>query len=197
MNTFVAKAKRWLAAVAVVAGTAPCALADPVLMFTWSPEPAASGGVVGVDIRIAGAVDLYAYQVSIGFDTSMLRASSVGEGPFLATAGSTFFDPGVLDDTLGTLTLLLGSLIGPGAGADGSGLLAHIDFDVLRGGFSVLRFTDALLLDSSLAELPVDTQDALIMAIPEPASVALVLTCLVFMGALREGRAPHSKRATA
>ncbi|HEY9107191.1 MAG TPA: cohesin domain-containing protein [Roseateles sp.] len=187
MKTIWTAGRSRLAAFAIGFTACQAACAAPVMLFDIAPDPAIVGHAVGVDVRLAGAADLYAFQFSIGFDPSVLRLGSIGEGGMLATGGSTFFYPGAVDDAAGTVQFILGSLLDAVPGVDGDGVLAHLDFDVMGDGTTLLRLSDVLLLDSSLAELSVETRDGILKAVPvpEPASLALVLLCLGVASAAR------------
>ena len=58
---------------------------------------------IAVDISVSDAIDLSAFQFDISFDPTILRADSIAEGTFLASAGSTFFLPGTIDNLAGTI----------------------------------------------------------------------------------------------
>jgi hypothetical protein len=121
--------------------------------------------------------DLYAYQFTLNFDPALLTALAGTEGSFLPTGGSTFFYPGDIDNVAGTVTFVLGTLLGPVDGVDGSGDLATFSFDIEQGGFASFSLSDVLLLDSTGAVIPVDI-GALVAHVPEPASSWLALIAL-------------------
>jgi hypothetical protein len=123
-------------------------------------------------------VDLYAYQFTLNFDPALLTAFAGTEGSFLPTGGSTFFSPGDIDNSAGTVTFVLSTLLGSIDGVDGSGDLATFSFDVEQGGSASFSLSDVLLLDSTGEIIPVDVRD-LVAPVPEPASSWLVVMALL------------------
>jgi hypothetical protein len=165
--------------------TALPAVAAPVFGLLVSR----TGTVEQVQVTASGLTDLYAYQFTLNFDPTVLQATSVTEGGFLLTGGATFFDPGTTDNTGGTVSFVFDTLLGPGPGVTGSGLLATIDLTNLQlHKQTTLSLTDVIALDSNLNEIPVLTTSA---QIPEPGMLALFAIGLVALGmrAKRQTRA--------
>jgi hypothetical protein len=133
-----------------------------------------AGSVVQVEVTASGATDLYAYQFSLNFDPGVLHATTVSEGPFLATGGATFFDGGTVDNTGGQVSFVFDTLLSAVPGVNGSGILAVVDLSVQQWRtLTTLSLTDVLALDSHLNVLPTQTQ-ALRLQIPEPGMLALL-----------------------
>jgi hypothetical protein len=96
------------------------------------------GNTVSVDINVSGAIDLYGWQFSLGYDGTILSLLSVSAGPFLGTGGSTFwFAP----DTSTSGEILSGTetLLGPIAGVNGSGTLLSLNFNTIALGTSPIN----------------------------------------------------------
>jgi hypothetical protein len=174
----------WLGAVATQASAA-----TPVLSIDATPDPAVLGSSVSLDILITGIQDLYAYQYTLSFNPAVLQATGVSEGSFLASGGTTYFDGGTIDNTLGSISFAFDTLIGPGPGVSGSGALAHISFNVTHAGSSTLSFSDVLFLDSSFGDLGVQADTRILQAVPEPASFALLGAGLAGLAAWRRRQA--------
>jgi len=133
-----------------------------------------AGSVVQVEVTASGATDLYAYQFSLNFDPGVLHATTVSEGPFLATGGPTFFDAGTTDNVGGQVSFMFDTLLSAVPGVSGSGILAVIDFSVQQWRtLTTLSLGDVMALDSQLNVLPSQTQ-ALRLQIPEPGVLALL-----------------------
>lgn len=147
--------------------------AAPVL----SMSTAASASGIDLSVSVQDVVDLYAYQFTLNFDPTLLTALGGTEGAFLPSGGSTFFHAGDIDNIAGFITFVLGTLIGPVDGVDGSGDLATFSFDVRQGGSASFSLSDVLLIDSNLADIPVEARD-LVVSVPEPASLWLAATGL-------------------
>lgn len=147
------------------------AMADPMISVPLSAT-ATQGSSFTVSVSMFDAVDLYGYQFSLSFNPAVLQATSVTEGSFLGTAGSTFFGPGTINNTTGTISFVFDALIGPGPGATGNGVIANINFMAANAGFSTLGFSNVLAQNSDLATL--NTQilngSVTVTAVPEPAA---------------------------
>ena len=160
-----------------------------VFSASASPSPAVVGTPLALNVLVTGVTDLFAYQFSLAFNPLVLQVAGVTEGAFLPTAGVTLFDGGVVNNALGTVTLANGALTGPVPGANGGGILARINFSVIRAGVSSLSFSDVLLINSNLATLPVQVNNGLVTAVPEPASYALFALGLAGLAAWRQRKA--------
>lgn len=166
-----------------------CALPAAALPLLSLSETQA-GSVVSVSVTATGASDLYGYQFSLNFDPSVLHASTVTEGPFLASAGATFFDGGTTDNVGGQVAFVFDTLLSAVSGATGSGVLAVISFNVQQWHTTThLSLTDVLALDSNLNVLATQTQ-GLAVTIPEPSTPALLLlgACAMIIGVCSKGR---------
>lgn len=155
-------------------------LAAPVTATTLSfATPAAAirvGDNFTLDVLVAQAPDLYAFQFDIAFDPAIIQATTLLEGDFLSAGGrATFFLPGTIDNLAGTVSFTADTLVGPGPAVTGDGLLVHLSFRATAGGQSALSFGNVVLLDSTLTELPTTSLASAthVVSVPEPASMAL------------------------
>ena len=164
--------------------------AGTILSLTGPASPVAVGSPFTIDVGISGVADLASYQFDIGFDPAFFTANSVLEGPFLATAGPTFFIPGAIDNGAGTISFTAGALAGTGPGASGDGVLASLQFIALQQGTGSFFLLSPLLYDSVPDPIDVTTMDTTVTAagtaVPEP-SVAWLLACGLGLIALRRG----------
>lgn len=133
------------------------------------------GDNVGLNLVMSGISDLYAYQLDVGFNPSVLSASSVTEGPFLSGGGGTFFFPGTIDNTAGTISFVADSLFGVTSGVSGSGVLAAVHFIAIAPGTSSITLFNISALDSFGQGLTVGSVGGLVSvsAIPEPGTIPL------------------------
>lgn len=179
--------QRGLAALALTVGVVTAAAAaEPTLRATPAPGPAGLGSSLVVTLSVADITDLFAYQLSLSYDPSQLQLRGVTAGSFLAGAGSTVFDGGVIDNGSGQLSLVYESLIGAVPGASGAGPLASLRFDVIGVGSSSLNFSELLFLDASLNEIAVQAVPGLVTTVSEPASALLL--ALGLAGVLHQRR---------
>lgn len=180
-----------IAAVLIALGFASSSLADSGAVVSIAPS--SSNVNVGdnftVDVNISNVTDLYGFQFDLSLAPGVLSAVSIMEGSFLAGGGATFFIPGTIDNTAGTIALSANTLLGPGPGVGGSGTLAVLTVKGLSPGSSSIDLSDVLLLDSNLNPISFDLQAgsitvAPVVATPEPSSLTLLFAAagiLIFL----------------
>lgn len=165
-------------------------LADAVLSVS-SPASVSQGDMFEVDVDITGASDLYGFQLDLAFDPTLLEADSVSEGSFLSDSGvnPTFFLPGTIDNTGGTVSLNADSLLTAISGANGDGVLLIFEFTALDPGTSALAIENEILVDSQ-GNISGDTTEAGSVtvtgqgqgggpSVPEPSSLLLLFLGVV------------------
>lgn len=191
--------KKTLGAALIFGAFAGQALAaNPVLSLQSTPTPGVLGSSVSVDVLISGISDLYAYQFSLAFNPALLQFSSASEGAFLPGGGTTFWSAGSVDNSLGQISFTANSLIGSIPGVSGDGVLARFNFQVAGVGSSALNFSDVLLLNAQLAELPVQINNgslSTVNAVPEPSTWLMLGAGLAGLAGLRK-RAGKKDAAT-
>lgn len=174
------------------------AVGAPVLMIVPGVPSAEVGASFSVDVRMEDVQDLYAFNFSLSYNSAVLSLFAIDEGPFLSTAGSTFFIPGTIDNVAGLASFTGDSLLGMIPGATGSGVLATFTFRGIGTGTSALSLSETQALDSAFANIVTTTQGAQILITPslgvsEPTSLPLVamalLVCLTASRARRYGMA--------
>ena len=159
----------------------PPGLADSVALVSVSPASSSVnvGTSLTVDVDISNVTDLYALQFDLSFAPGVLSAVSITEGSFLSSGGPTFFIPGTIDNTSGSITFTADTLLGSGPGASNMGTLAVLTLSGLSPGSSGIDLSNVLLLDSNLNPISFDLQSAGIavvpaVATPEPSSLSLI-----------------------
>lgn len=117
--------------------------AVPMLSFSVSGSTPRIGETISVDIVATDVTDLFAFNVDVAFNSTVLGATSVVPGSFLNSAGLTLGDLGLLGfDTTTPREIqdINDSLLGTVGGATGAGVLATMSFDVVGSGISNLSF---------------------------------------------------------
>lgn len=181
-----------------IAAMVGVASAAPILSFDPANTVVAPSDMFSVDVTISDAVDLFAFQFDVNFDASILAANNGAEGPFLATGGSTFFIPGVIDNAAGTITFNSNTLIGAVLGVNGNGILATLDFTAIGAGTTPLTLSNELLLDSQLNLIQnVTTTSGSVTAVPEPSTALLLLSALGVLLATRWRRVTQRGKSVA
>lgn len=85
------------------------------------------GATFTVNVSIEDVTDLYGYDISLYYNTTLLDALSVAEGPFLKSVGNTVTIVSEVNDAVGRVRMAV-ALLGAPAGANGSGTLFTITF---------------------------------------------------------------------
>jgi hypothetical protein len=155
-----------------------CALALALLSPAYSApvlSMSTQTTATGLDLTVSAqdVADLFAYQFTLNFDPALVAAISAIEGAFLPSGGATFFSPGDIDNSAGSISFVFVTLLGPVDGVDGSGDLVTFSFNVQQAGFAQFSLSDVLFLDSAGADIAVDVRDV-VAQVPEPATLALV-----------------------
>ena len=137
----------------------------------------AVGGTVSVNVGLLDIADLYGFQFDLAFNPAALTATGVTDGGFLSGG---FFIPGSIDNALGAISFTANTLLGPGAGASGSGSLAIIRFTGRAAGTSPLTLSNPILLDSQSGDIAASIQNGSVTvgAVPEPISALLLGECV-------------------
>jgi len=115
----------------------------PRIYMDPSVNVAAPGQNFTVNVVITGIAaneSLYGWEFDMSFNSTVLNVTAVGQGPFLATAGDTYWTTPLIKNWKGTVEVSEGFLLFPPNGATGSGVLANITFQVLREGKAPLHF---------------------------------------------------------
>jgi hypothetical protein len=99
-----------------------------------------------IEVRISDVIDLYGWEFKLGWNSNLLDAVDVVEGPFLKQGGSTFFNK-TIDNSAGYI-LAYCTLLYDVPGVNGSGTLATVEFYAEMGGTSPLDLYDTELVDS-------------------------------------------------
>ena len=99
-----------------------------------------AGTTFTVDIEVSDVEFLYTWQANISFNPTVLRCVNVTEGDFLVQQpqGTHGFPPVIKEGS----ALFEWTTIGDYVGVSGSGILAHVEFEVFAEGESPIEFVD-------------------------------------------------------
>ncbi len=121
---------------------------------------AAPSEAFAINITVTNVTDLYFFQVNMTFDPVVLNCTSVNEGPFLGTAGPTWWQEVTINNYDGWVFFGNSLFPAPPDGATGSGDLATVTFNVEAEGESSLSFdlasTKLRTLDEEGVTVPID-----------------------------------------
>lgn len=186
MNMRIAQVLKLAPAVLLLAATS--AFADGVV--TLSPGPVGPGQRFTVAVNLTGPTvkgvpsgvsDVYAFQLSLSFSSSLIQARTVAAGNFLSTAGSPYFSGGAIDNGAGTVSNVFGTLVTVPNGASGSGSLATITFQGIAAGTPQITITKITLLDSHLNPIVIDDT-------PDQVTTTVSLTTSATLNPIATGR---------
>jgi hypothetical protein len=166
----------------------------PIVTVSPASPTTSVGRTFLVAVDITGVSDLYGFQLDLGFNPSILAAQSSTEGAFLPGGGATFFIPGTIDNTTGTVGKTADTLLSAVPGVNGNGLLFTIDFKALSAGTSSLVLENATFLNSRLNPIVLNLTGGSVRVqgttVPEPGTLGLLGLGLVVAGVMRCCRAP-------
>ncbi|MCI0855325.1 MAG: hypothetical protein J4N98_01445 [Chloroflexi bacterium] len=152
--------------------TAPTPVPVPVPNVFISPSAQiTTASTVSVDIRVADAIDLGAYEFTLSWDDAILSFISANDGAFLGSTGRPVI---CSPPTSGAGTVSFGCwTTGDQAGPDGDDILTEtIRFSTLAGGESLLTLSIVSLSATGGSPLEVTTTDGSI-TFDAPATVTL------------------------
>ena len=131
----------------------------PLMYVTPAINSHNPGESFTVDINIQDAVDLFAYEVKLGYNPGILAVADIDEGPFirdqttspLGTLWSTIYGA----DYVYAVCVTMGKY----PGVSGSGNLFNVTFNVIDPGACDLDLYDSIMLDSNGALITHDVAD--------------------------------------
>lgn len=159
------------------------------------------GDTFTIQISIADAQDLSAWQFDLAFDPLRLEALSVAEGVCMSSAGeTTLFSGGSIDNRAGLILGVIDSFVDFPPNPCSDGVLAEIEFTALSNGLTALTLSD-VFVNWSDAEIAVVAGAVCVggnspsdcsagPSVPEPGTLALVAAAVVCGGVARRRRGP-------
>jgi hypothetical protein len=129
---------------------------DVIVQVNPSFSSPSVGDTLTINVTISGVTYLTGWQFLLYYKNAQLNCTSVTEGPFLKSAGGTFFYKQInnaYNSTYGRL-LLACSLLGS-TWVNGSGVLTTITFKALAKGNTPLHLDDVILTDQEMPPQPI------------------------------------------
>jgi len=126
------------------------------------------GQTFTINISVAEVTNLWGWEFKLFYNSAHLNCTSVGEGPFLKTAGETFFYLVNMTDnydaTHGYIhTFCILTHVIPGA--SGNGVIANVTFKSKAPGSSILHITGTKLKNSEGEYMPHEALDGTIIVL--------------------------------
>ena len=146
----------------VSAGPATAVMVEPATKVVGVGEDFTVDIFVNPDTDIAGA------QFSLSFDASILQANSVTEGNLFSQGGaSTFFIPGTINNTAGTITNVAGATAIPGASVSQSGTFATVSFTATAVGTSAVHLSNVIVGSPQGQAVAITVSDGSVTVCPD------------------------------
>jgi PKD repeat protein len=127
-------------------------VANPTALYVDPPsiidKTKTAGTTFTVDITIDGVDDLYTFDFTLNYSTTVLTATAVTLGSFFPRESVIWKED--INDTLGSVRYLVGMPMGTQEGVSGSGTLATITFTVDALGETILDLDKTKLSTSGL-----------------------------------------------
>lgn len=160
--------------------------AVPILSFDVSNSTPDISDIFTVDVVVTDVTDIFAFNIDVGFDSTILSVNTVAPGAFLGSGGGLTLGGlglfGFNTATPGEIQDINDSLLGLVPGVTGSGVLATITFTALSNGLSALDFLNVNSLAGTEALNSIGApiiftgaSSADVNVIPEPGTLLLLL----------------------
>ena len=137
-------------------------ISNPRVGYTFSESTIHVSDTFTLDLSAANVHDLAGWQFDIAFDPTGLEAVEVNEGDFLKTGGgTTFFQKGTIDNTIGKITELSSARLGED-GVSGTGTLLSVTFTAKTAGQTQLKLENFQLAAITGVSIPAGPHEVVI-----------------------------------
>ena len=156
------------------------AQSEAVIYVSPDMNSVAPGESFIIMVNIERAENVYSWQFSLSWNSTILEIQDVQEGDFLnQRIFKTMFQPYV-DNDAGNVTVVCFLLGEPrSSSANGDGTLATVTFYVKDDGYTALHLYDTMLLDYDIIELPHTSEDGVFQYRAGVPSLHVVLPSVV------------------
>jgi hypothetical protein len=130
---------------------------SPATIIIDEPPPVPSGDIFALRVRIEGATNVGAYQLTPSYNRDALVLTDIRDADFLGSTGRT---PTCSKDGIAParVTLFCVTLGATPPGASGDGNLAILEFRATRAGSTDVRFERITLTTPDGTEVPIDAR---------------------------------------
>lgn len=128
-----------------------------------------------INITVTDVTNLYGWEIKLYFENWILNCTGASEGPFLKTAGSTFFNNTIennYNSTHGRVKAFC-TLLGEIPGVNGTGVLLSVAFKTFRLGITILDITESVLADINGNTMPHTAVDGAVEVVEPIHDVAI------------------------
>jgi hypothetical protein len=149
------------------------AATSATITATADKNPTSIGQNFQVSINIAGAENLWGWNINVSWNPAVLNATKVSKGPFLESNGdSAAFPQSTIDNVNGTIRGGPSQVLLTTGSVSGDGVLAKINFTVVGTGSTTINLNNVRLLDPSTShqEEPFTMGTPLTINIPSASS---------------------------
>jgi hypothetical protein len=154
--------------------------ASPAIVAPYAGV-ATPGATFTVPITVYDVTDLNFWQFDLSYNSSIVTANSVTEGPFMSTFGATLFTPGVIDNTGGLISLVADAYVDLPPNPSGGGVLAYVEFTSVSWGESPLNLSNVSL---NLSDKGFDVYNGAV-SVPEPVTLLLLAVGVLALPGMR------------
>ena len=111
----------------LLSGLAGMAVAETLVNVPSSTQNVAKGETFTINVTIYPDTSIVGAQFDLSFNASLVSAESVTEGDLLSQDGAgTYFSPGIIDNSAGTITSVSGAITTSGVTVSSPGVFATI-----------------------------------------------------------------------
>jgi len=157
-------------------------------VFVYPPSQTvdAIGNALTANVCVSDVFNLYAYQLKLYYNSTVLNGTSVADGPFLEGSGQTpfFYIEAFTDHYNSTYGIVWidSTLVGNVLGVDGNGTLATIKFNATAPTSATpLSLRDMNLSDPNENPIPYISSDGTATILPEFTTTIAILTLFLIL----------------
>jgi len=158
--------------------------ASPTVTITGIYNVTEPGKTFLVNITVSDVSNLFMWVINMSWDPSITQISTgdpagllrkgirynIYEGRFMKNIRSTVFVANIINNTAGTITSLSAGYLNPGTTPSGSGILATINFTLVKVGTTAINITGpsatypghSMLIDHTGKEMPHEDIDGVV-----------------------------------